>query len=84
MGLYAGRGKAQRFISWYDIDLFIAAVAPVGLTSFMVIGNGIRMEWRADARWEQPPDGAASADAGAQFAAIVAQRSGVQSTSHWA
>jgi hypothetical protein len=86
MGLYEGRGKAQRFISWHDIDLFIAAVAPGGLTSFMVLGNGIRMEWTANARWVQPPEGASTADddVGAQFAAIVAQRAGVQPTTQWA
>lgn len=86
MGLYEGRGKAQRFISWHDIDLFIAAVAPGGLTSFMVLGNGIRLEWTANARWVQPPEGASTADddVGAQFAAIVAQRAGVQPTTQWA
>lgn len=84
-GLYQGRGKAQRFISWHDIDLFIAAVSPGGLTSFMVIGNGIRMGWTADARWAQPPDGVTyAAEAGAQFAAIVAQRAGIEPIAQWA
>jgi hypothetical protein len=84
IGLYEGRGKAQRFISWRGIDLFIAIVSPGGLMSFMVIGNGLRMEWPADARWAQPPVGATDAAAGAQFAAIVAQRSGVQPITQWA
>jgi hypothetical protein len=83
IGLYEGRGKAQRCIPWHDIDLFIAAVSPGGLTSFMVIGNGLRMEWTADARWAQLPEGASPDDTGAQFAAIVSQRSGVQPTTQW-
>jgi hypothetical protein len=82
-GLYVGRGKAQQFIPWHDIDLFIATVSPDERLSFIAIGNGIRMEWTADARWAQSPDGVASADAGAQFAAIVAQRAGVQPTTRW-
>ncbi|HKT40262.1 MAG TPA: hypothetical protein VJR48_17965, partial [Ktedonobacterales bacterium] len=85
-GLYLGRGKAQQFIPWHDIDLFIATVSPDGRLSFTVIGNGIRMEWTANARWVQPPEGASTADddAGAQFAAIVAQRSGIEPTTQWA
>jgi hypothetical protein len=82
-GLYLGRGKAQQFIPWRDIDLFIATVSPSGPTSYMATGNGIRMEWTANALWVQPPDGAAFAAAGAQFAAIVAQRAGVQPTTQW-
>jgi hypothetical protein len=84
-GLSTGSGRAQRFIPWHDIDLFIATVSPSGLTSFIAIGNGLRMEWTADARWAQTPVGVASADhAGAQFAAVVAQRAGIEPTTQWA
>ena len=42
------------------------------------------ISWRADARWVRRPDGASPTDnAGAQFAAIVAQRAGVQPTTRW-
>jgi hypothetical protein len=83
-GLSLGRGKAQRVIPWCDIDLLIVGVSSGKLMSFTANGNGIRVDWPADARWVRRPEGAPTDDAGAQFAAIVAQRSGVQPTAQWA
>jgi hypothetical protein len=45
-------------------------------------GNAVR--WLANARWVRTPEGASSKNAGAQFAAIVAQRSGLEPTTQWA
>jgi hypothetical protein len=60
---------------------------PNKLKSFEVIESPPRSQiiaWRADARWVQRPESAPTDDAGAQFAAIVAQRSGLEPTTQWA
>jgi hypothetical protein len=82
-GLSLGRGKARQLIPWHDIDMLIIAAVPEKIVSFTATGNGVIVAWPADARWAQPPEGASSDDAGAQFAAIVAQRAGVQPVTRW-
>lgn len=86
-GLYWGRGKKRQSIPWVDVAMLKVEVAASGrLTSFKVIEappQSRTITWPADARWVQRPDGVSPDNAGAQFAAIVAQRAGIQPTAAW-
>ena len=84
-GLSQGRGKVRPFIPWHEMDVLAARKSSARFESFRAIGNGVAIEWTADDKWAEPPAGALpdAGDAGAQFAAIVAQRSGVQPTERW-
>lgn len=85
-GLSLGRGKSRPFILWREMDALIAHRSATRIESFRAIGNGVAIDWTADATWAEPPAGvlADTEDAGTQFAAIVAERAGVQPVARWA
>lgn len=87
-GLHRGKGKKRESIAWEDVAMLFTKISRTNeLTSLRVLESppeSKTISWRADARWVRRPDGASpAADAGAQFAAIVAQRAGVQTTTQW-
>lgn len=86
-GLHRGRGKKALSIPWHDVVILTATVSPPQkLESFDVIEAppySNEISWPADARWVRPPEGILADNAGAQFAAIVAARAGVQLTTQW-
>jgi hypothetical protein len=86
-GLHRGRGKKALSIPWHDVVILTATVLPPQkLESFDVIEAppySNEISWPADARWVRPPEGILADNAGAQFAAIVAARAGVQLTTQW-
>lgn len=84
LGLRQGRGKRKQYIFWQDIAEFTIERPQGAVHDFAVTSATQEIRWRADARWVRRPDGASPTDnAGAQFAAIVAQRSGMQPTTRW-
>lgn len=85
-GLYemSTHSKRHLLMPWCDVMSVKAKVASGYPTAYEVVGNGMILGWPAHARWVQPPEGASTDDVGAQFAAIVAQRAGVQPTTEWA
>jgi hypothetical protein len=86
-GFHWGTGKKQEFIPWSDVAILFTKVSQVNeLKSLSVVEappQSNTINWPANARWIHQPDGASPDDAGAQFAAIVAQRAGVQPTTRW-
>lgn len=86
-GFHWGTGKKREFILWSDVAMLLTKVShPNELKSLSVIEappQSNTISWPAHARWIHQPDGASPDDAGAQFAAIVAQRAGVQPTTRW-
>ena len=83
LGLRQGRGRRQQYIFWQDIAEFTIE-RPRGVAlGFAVTSATQGISWPANARWAHRPEGASPADVGAQFAAIVAQRAGVQPTARW-
>ena len=87
MGLYWGRGRKMQTIPWDDVAILTAIVSlSQHLESFKVTGappQSNTVDWPADARWAEPPVGGSADGAGAQFAAIVAHRAGIQPTTRW-
>ena len=86
-GLHWRYGKKQQSIAWSDISSLHVSVSSSGtLESFALVEEPSTLgpfDWPANARWVNPPEGAAPDNAGTQFAAIVAQRAGVQPTTQW-
>lgn len=86
--LHWGKRKKRQSILWADVAILAAQVSAKGrLESFRITEappQSRTIGWPANARWVQTPEGASSDDVGAQFAAIVAQRAGVQPTTEWA
>lgn len=86
-GLFWGKGQKKQTISWFDVAVMIASVSlPSELQSFTLVEappHSKTISWPADAKWVRLPEGMSHDNAGVQFAAIVAQRSGVQPTVKW-
>ncbi|HET8908176.1 MAG TPA: hypothetical protein VFN11_14565, partial [Ktedonobacterales bacterium] len=86
--LHRGKRKKHQSILWADVAILAAQVSAKGqLESFKITEappQSRTIGWPAHARWVQPPEGASTDDVGAQFAAIVAQRAGIQPTTVWA
>jgi hypothetical protein len=87
-GLHKGKGKKRESIMWQDVAMLFTKISKTNeLTLLSVLESppeSKTISWRADARWVRRPDGVLPADdAGAQFAAIVAQRAGVQPVTRW-
>jgi hypothetical protein len=83
-------GMKLQTIPWYDVASLTAIYSrPQELESLEVISTPPQstiITWPASARWMQPPADTLPnvGDAGAQFAAIVAERAGVQPRARWA
>ncbi|HEX5546743.1 MAG TPA: hypothetical protein VFX24_04985 [Ktedonobacterales bacterium] len=86
-GLHWGSKNKRGTIPWVDVAILSADFKKSGkLGSFTIREappKSQTVSWSVNARWVQRPMDASSDDAGAQFAAIVAQRSGVQPTTQW-
>jgi hypothetical protein len=86
-GVHWGRGRKSQSIPWEDVATLTAIYSPPQrLESFKVTGappQSNTVDWPVNAQWASPPAGASTEDAGAQFAAIVAQRAGIQPTTRW-
>ena len=86
-GLHWGKGKKRKTIHWSDVARLAAhASAPDTLEFFTATERPPRrnaVSWPANAQWARRPEGVSADDVGAQFAAIVAQRAGVQPTTQW-
>ena len=86
-GIRQGRGTWGQRILWQDIADFVISDAFTDAgASFSVTSATQAIGWPVNALWVEAPSGMLpdAEDAGAQFAAIVAQRSGVQPTERWA
>lgn len=86
-GLHWGRGTKRESIPWVDVAILTAKFGKsLNVVSFTVTEappKSRTVTWPVKARWVQPPEGASPDDMGAHFAAIVAQRAGVQPTTQW-
>lgn len=87
-GLHWGSKNKRETIPWVDVAILSADFKKSGkLGSFTIREappKSQTVSWSVNARWVQRPVDASSDDVGAQFAAIVAQRAGIEPTTQWA